>query len=224
MNMWILISIIVLQIIAILVSIFYKSYAGKKGENLATKEDIGEITQKIESVKTDFAVKLEQLKHNLEFENSIKSVIYNERKQAVVELFENIHLYTQKLSNTLNNLILCEEVEQVYDMEDQLELLDDKVELIEAKASLYVDDIDFWEVYSETIDKIDIYEKRVYMTCESVALNLKKQYNLTERNLEVIKIFNTSKTESKSEFSEVNTQLENFRNACFKVILDPKVI
>ena len=39
----------------LVVNKFLPSYANKKGENLATKEDIGEITREIEKVKTAMA-------------------------------------------------------------------------------------------------------------------------------------------------------------------------
>ena len=43
---------------------FLSPYLSKKGENLATKEDIASITGKIESVKTDYAKVLEELRSN----------------------------------------------------------------------------------------------------------------------------------------------------------------
>ena len=44
---------------------FLLKYFGKKGENLATKEDISEITNKIETVKHDYARHLEATKAEL---------------------------------------------------------------------------------------------------------------------------------------------------------------
>lgn len=41
---------------------FFSSYASKKGENLATREDIGKITVEVEKVRMDFNSKLEELK------------------------------------------------------------------------------------------------------------------------------------------------------------------
>ncbi len=50
----------ILVIIAfVIIALFYKSYLtkylDKKGENLATKEDVSEITKKIEKIKLEFA-------------------------------------------------------------------------------------------------------------------------------------------------------------------------
>ncbi len=50
-------------IIGFILKSFLPGYFGEKGTNLATKEDIEEITGKIESVKHDFSTALEQRKH-----------------------------------------------------------------------------------------------------------------------------------------------------------------
>ena len=40
--------------------LFVKSYCTEKGKNLATKEDIGEITQIVESIKSSLAKETEE--------------------------------------------------------------------------------------------------------------------------------------------------------------------
>ena len=42
---------------------FFPSYFSEKGKNLATKEDIGEITAAVESVKEDYTKRLKELEH-----------------------------------------------------------------------------------------------------------------------------------------------------------------
>ncbi|MFZ0052673.1 MAG: hypothetical protein WAK96_12940, partial [Desulfobaccales bacterium] len=41
---------------------FFSSYASEKGRNLATKEDISEITKKIEEIKHQYNLMIEQIK------------------------------------------------------------------------------------------------------------------------------------------------------------------
>jgi hypothetical protein len=53
---------LILDILIILLglwALFFKAYFTEKGKNFATKEDIQEITSKIESVKLEFLKKLE---------------------------------------------------------------------------------------------------------------------------------------------------------------------
>ena len=46
-----------------LIKSFLPSYLTEKGKNLATKEDIGEITREVEAIKNDFAVQIKELEH-----------------------------------------------------------------------------------------------------------------------------------------------------------------
>ncbi len=46
-----------LIIIAVAFKVFFTSYVSEKGKNLATKEDIAEITDKVEKVRLQYAVK-----------------------------------------------------------------------------------------------------------------------------------------------------------------------
>ena len=64
-------TIIVIQIagfIAVCLKLYAKSYSTEKGKNLATKEDIGEITEIVESIKTSLLIKTEELKSDLLYE------------------------------------------------------------------------------------------------------------------------------------------------------------
>ena len=56
-----------------------KSYETEKGKNLATKEDIGEITKEIESVKNTFTIETEKLKAKLTLWNHFRRKKRNHR-------------------------------------------------------------------------------------------------------------------------------------------------
>lgn len=65
MDFQIIPSLMVIIIAYLLWQHFLPGYAKKKGENLATKEDINEITREIESAKLDYASQLENTKAEL---------------------------------------------------------------------------------------------------------------------------------------------------------------
>jgi hypothetical protein len=50
-------------ILAFIVKSFIPAYLSEKGKNLATKEDIAEITNKVESVRSEYAKQLHELAH-----------------------------------------------------------------------------------------------------------------------------------------------------------------
>jgi len=62
----------VASLVSFVGGLIFKSYFTEKGKNLATKQDIAEITQKIEDVKYTFTTGTEKLKANLTLSNNLK--------------------------------------------------------------------------------------------------------------------------------------------------------
>ncbi len=70
----------------LLLNNFLPKYFGKKGENLATKEDITEITNKIETVKHDYAQQLESTKAALSAQLNTHGFRYEKEYEVLNEL------------------------------------------------------------------------------------------------------------------------------------------
>lgn len=82
----------VVNIIALLLFLFiylFRSYSSEKGKNLATKEDIEEITHKIESVKSE-----------LQFQTQNKLTTKNAERDALINLYEKYYLYLVSITDT----------------------------------------------------------------------------------------------------------------------------
>ncbi|MCR4275128.1 MAG: hypothetical protein NUV83_00010 [Candidatus Wolfebacteria bacterium] len=76
-------------IIGLIVDRFLPSYFSKKGENLATKEDMGKITSEIEKVKTVFKDQYDLSKTEREFYEEMAKTIY--RFLAKLKKYEYKH-------------------------------------------------------------------------------------------------------------------------------------
>ena len=76
-----------LILIAAGVGAFFGSYLKKKGENLATKEDIGGITKKIEAIRSEYNAQLESHKASLELSNQLKLAALDKRLQKHQEAY-----------------------------------------------------------------------------------------------------------------------------------------
>lgn len=100
----------------LLIKLFLPSYLSEKAKNLATKEDIASITEKVESVKSDYAEVLEELRTNnqlmlneIEREKSIKKEVYLEatealtRSQNVVANLSNLNIGEQDITEGMVN-------------------------------------------------------------------------------------------------------------------------
>jgi hypothetical protein len=66
---WLIILVIVLGFfsLGLFVKNFFPSYMDEKGKNLATKEDIEEITRKTEEVQQEFKEKIELFSSDVRF-------------------------------------------------------------------------------------------------------------------------------------------------------------
>jgi hypothetical protein len=74
------------------------SYFSEKGKNIATKEDVSEITDLVETVKHSFATETEKLKANLLVLSNIQVGLVAEERNAIID-------YNEKYFKWLNILI-----------------------------------------------------------------------------------------------------------------------
>ena len=79
---------------------YLPSYTKEKGKNLATKEDIKDITDKIESVKTEYAKELEGLKSQLNAKFHAQTV----RFEKEFKVYEQLWATLLNLRNATLNL------------------------------------------------------------------------------------------------------------------------
>jgi hypothetical protein len=82
-----------LMLFAVLYIAFLKSYSNEKGKNLATKEDIGEITKEVENVKQFFNESLEKLKSDLNLSTQIRFSLKSAEIEALLNLYEKYFVW-----------------------------------------------------------------------------------------------------------------------------------
>lgn len=98
--------IVSLCVIGLFAKKYLPSYLQQKGRNLATKEDIKEITNKIESVKTQYTKIIEELKADLSIRNEQKIRILEKRNESLLKLYEDCcELVNGKLSINLYSFL-----------------------------------------------------------------------------------------------------------------------
>ena len=69
------------------VGAFLGSYLKKKAENVATKEDIEQITKKVEDIRTQYSQQLESHKASLQLSNQLKLTALDKRLQKHQEAY-----------------------------------------------------------------------------------------------------------------------------------------
>lgn len=103
-----IINIIILIVVPLL---FYsaRSYVTEKGKNLATKEDVEEITDKIESVKSKYGTEMEKLKSYIQIAVGNESMIQEKTNEALIQFFEDsLLLHDGKLTINIGSFPMDE--------------------------------------------------------------------------------------------------------------------
>ncbi|MCP3940110.1 MAG: chromosome segregation ATPase [Desulfobacteraceae bacterium] len=94
---------------------YLPAYLSEKGKNLATKEDIQSITDKVESVKAGYAEVIEKIKSNnqikiaaIEREKNTKKEVYMDavdaitRSQNIITTFSNLNIPEEQITSSLS--------------------------------------------------------------------------------------------------------------------------
>ena len=99
MDIVLLILNIFIIVVVSVTSIMGKGFFSEKAKNLATKKDISEITEKIESIKSQYAHALEKSKAQLQVLSELKKAFQSKSLEALIainDLLVEIHLYCWK--------------------------------------------------------------------------------------------------------------------------------
>jgi len=132
---------------------FFKSYFTEKGKQLAVKEDVEEITEKVEKIKSEFINETEEIKAELEFLTQNKFSLANEERSSILDYFAN---YSHWL-----NTILSTRPASIFDTdkgltERRIELIRDaklSYDISESRAELFFNDPKFIELKSDLVQE-----------------------------------------------------------------------
>ncbi len=92
-------QIITLVVLGYILKSYFPAYFHKKGENLATKEDIEEITQKIEQVKVQYSAQLEDIKLSIKSGYDQRKSFSNRQQFEVLKFYDlATEFYYEKLT------------------------------------------------------------------------------------------------------------------------------
>jgi hypothetical protein len=133
--------------------LYFKSYSSEKGKNLATKEDIGEITKTVETIKTELAKDTEKLKTELLFENQLKISFYNDKKVALTHIYECLTLWFHCITNSHTNSIEFS-LQNFREVNKELDDLYSKSIIAQSKIEIYINNSEFINVIEQIIKSL----------------------------------------------------------------------
>lgn len=162
------IATLVLSTIGGLVGGYFGAYFRKKGENLATKDDIGAITTIVEMVKADIAKQSDEFRSELNIAANRKTKLYDIRIEILKELYVKAHNLNRAYS--LSGIIDFFEFDSVHFAD-----LDSKID----KA--YIEFSNFYDESSIFLpDELDNYLSNFVNKCSKYYLMLQIQSKSTD--------------------------------------------
>jgi hypothetical protein len=72
---------------------YYISYFKKKGDNLAKKEDIAELTEIVQQIEHNYATDIESLKAKLTILTNKRTSVFEEEKESIVTFFASVNYW-----------------------------------------------------------------------------------------------------------------------------------
>ena len=148
---------IVLEIILILIGLYlamFKSYFQEKGKNIATSQDIEDLTLKVESVKQQFLEKNANLKAKLDLLTNLQISHKTEERLALIDFHKKIKSWIGLLTESSPSLVDDYNNEEIQSKIHSYELTFRQVLSAEALLELYVDDEQLTQLISELKIKV----------------------------------------------------------------------
>lgn len=154
-----------LILLLLLYMAFLKSYFQEKGKNVATKEDVEEITSLVEAVKS-------QLQFSLQAKLSLRA----EEHQALVDYFSKYAVWLSAITNFSTVGITKDNPSRLSEIRSQLDMLHQDFELAAGKMEMFVENEDIQSQHGpliiETL-KFQAHAQQVAFEIEAIHLEAK---------------------------------------------------
>jgi len=130
----------IIIIATIFLSPIIKSYLQEKGKNIATSEDIEELTQKVETIKEDFNNKSAILKAKLDLLTNLELNFKNEKRNSLINFHKDFAYWFDLLSTSSPSLVDEYNNKEIDEKIYKYDLVYQKVLTSEALVQLYFED------------------------------------------------------------------------------------
>ena len=220
-----ILNIIVIVIFASFIlwfKFYVPGYLKKRGENAATKQDIKEITDRIESVKSDYSKKLEKLRSELQIGTLQRSIVNEKGYEVLVGFFETTLLLKEKFNQNLGDLGLITGTLKDYALyQTSVEDLFTKLSIDYHKLILYhIDKPEIVNAANDIIIFSDPLKTSFKLHFGSVKIGFAKEreaYNNLNKQLYKQAVEENNST-AKKYYNDLNPALKDFNKAFNKYL------
>ena len=157
------------------------SYFSEKGKNLATKEDISEVTKLVESAKHTFTVETERLKAQLVLLNSVTHSLVSEERNSIVDFNEKYFKWLNLLMDTSMNNSDDSQAQELHDYRRLLSKTYQELINSEARFTLFVKNDELYESLQKL--KIETLQRLPKLVNEYIYSHLQINLDVEQNNL-----------------------------------------
>lgn len=195
---------------------FLPSFANEKGKNLATKQDIGEITRIAEGIKNELTQKTEELKAQLLLINQHKLSIKNAEREAIFNYNSKLSAWIYflvRFAFSKYNLDNFNELDKHFDEEAKRQY---ELDVAEAHLTLFLNDPQFLKLkmdlttsvieYSRLLSKTIVEAKYVFRKAEiTIEHHPENKMDIgKEMNEELKSLLDTYRKTSLEQYSKIH--------------------
>lgn len=230
----IIVTAILYTIILVGIAILYftvknllPGYFKQKGKNLATKEDISEITRLVESVRHTFTKETEQLKIRLQFVTSLHGSLLSEERNTIIDVNEKYFYWLNLFSNGVLGVLDIEDNADIQRFAKHIEESYASFVNSQTRFDLFIDNLELTKGLSDlrnaTLEKLhtltshyllkEKFKNREIASATSAPSGLKDLDRLRKEKLEIRKEFIS---EMLAAYKDIVTPAFQFQRACRK--------
>ncbi|WP_340200955.1 hypothetical protein [Ascidiimonas sp. W6] len=161
---------LIIEILILLIGVylaFFKTYLEEKGKNLATKEDIKEITLLVENVKKD-----------LEYKNQTKIELANSKRSSLLKYHEDYNKWLYTILKTYFSDIDHNSIDRLSEILNSIRELQVKNDISKEQLKIYLPKTELHEIIGKLNLKIAEMQKSMQVSMAEIEFNLKERKKL----------------------------------------------
>ncbi len=147
---------------------FWPKYFEAKATNQATKEDIGEITEIVESIKTELVISTEELKANLSLSNQHKLNFKSAERDAIFDYHKKLSAWLYYLVRLMPSSFEFDNYKDVKKEEKEFSRRQYECDIAEAHLTLFMHDQKFLDIKKDLTIGIIKYEGELSKTLSDI--------------------------------------------------------
>lgn len=209
-----------------LIKNFLPTYFGEKGKNQATKEDVGEITEIVEKIKSDLLQQNELLKAQLSVSNQHKINIKNAERDALFQYNKRISAWIYSLMRFSVSSYNIDNYKELKKVSSDLAKRLYECDLAEAHIILFMSDKEFVELKKDlnlsviTLEGIiNTLMHEIYYAYSKAEFEIEVAKNdYTKQAVARTALYNEIKESAKKNHDNRNKQYEKVHNLHYQMM------